>query len=231
MARVINSGSTSDTFFVGTGVKQGCVIAPILFNLFVAAVMTTAKQNICPADGVHISYRLDGSLFNLHRLQSKTVVTAETIHELQYADGTAFVSSSPNGLQRTINAVAEAHSRSGLTINVQKTEVLNMCQSPAPEFLINNQPLRTVDEFTYLRSVISSTNDFTCEVQRRIGLASASFRRLSHRVFMNKDLTITTKISVYKAICLSILLYGSESWVLYQRHLKKLEAFHTNCLQ
>ncbi|XP_076057938.1 uncharacterized protein LOC143035169 [Oratosquilla oratoria] len=32
-------------------------------------------------------------------------------------------------------------------------------------------------------------------------------------------------------VCLPILLYGYESWVLYQRHLKKLEAFHTNCLQ
>ncbi|XP_076042228.1 uncharacterized protein LOC143026112 [Oratosquilla oratoria] len=48
---------------------------------------------------------------------------------------------------------------------------------------------------------------------------------------MNRDLTITTKISVYKAVCLSILSYGSESWVVYRRHLKKLEAFHTNCLQ
>ncbi|XP_076029811.1 uncharacterized protein LOC143018337 [Oratosquilla oratoria] len=99
MARVINSGSTSDPFLVGTGVKQGCVIAPIIFNLFVAAVMTNAKQNISPADGVHISYRLDGNLFNRRRLQSKTLVTAEAIHELQYADDTAFVSSSPNGLQ------------------------------------------------------------------------------------------------------------------------------------
>ncbi|XP_076038445.1 uncharacterized protein LOC143023730 [Oratosquilla oratoria] len=197
----------------------------------VFSVMTIAKQNICPADGVHISYRLDGSLFNLCRLQSKTLVTAEVIQELQYADDIAFVSFSPNGLQRTINAVAEAYSRSGLAINVQKTEVLNMCQSPAPEFLINKQPLRNVEEFTYFGSVLSSTNDLTSEVQRRIGLASASFGRLSHRVFMNRDLAITTKISVYKAVCLSILLYGSESWVLYRRHLKKLEAFHTNCLQ
>ncbi|XP_076029825.1 uncharacterized protein LOC143018350 [Oratosquilla oratoria] len=175
------------------------VIAPIIFNLFVAAVMTIAKQNISPADGVHISYRLYGNLFNLRRLQSKTLVTAEAIHELQYADDTAFVISSPSGLQRTINAVAEAYFQSGLAINVQKTEVLNMCQSPAPEFLINNQPLKNVEEFIYLGFVLSSTNYLTSEVQRRIGLVSASFGRLSYRVFMNRGIIITTKISVYKA--------------------------------
>lgn len=48
---------------------------------------------------------------------------------------------------------------------------------------------------------------------------------------MNRNLTIKTKVSVYKAVCLSILLYGSESWVLYRRHLNKLEAFHTSSLQ
>jgi len=209
----------------------GCVIAPIIFNLFVAAVMTIAKQNINPADGVQISYRLDGNLFNLRRLQAKTLVTLEAVHELQYADDTAFVSSSPDGLQRTINAVAEAYSRSGLAINTGKTEVLSMCQPPIPALLINQQPLKNVEEFTYLGSVLSNTNDLSSEVQRRIGLASASFGRLSHRVFMNRNLTIKTKVSVYEAVCLSILLYGSESWVLYRRHLNKLEAFHTSSLQ
>ncbi|XP_076061574.1 uncharacterized protein LOC143037325 [Oratosquilla oratoria] len=126
-------------------------------------------------------------------------VTAEALHELHYVDDNAFVSSSPNGLQRAINAVSEAYSRSGLAINVQKMEVLNMCQSPAPEFLINNQPLRNVKEFTYLGSVLSSTNDLTSEVQRRIGLASATFGRLSYRVFMNRDLTITTKMYIKRS--------------------------------
>lgn len=231
MARVTNGGSKSDPFLVGTGVKQGCVIAPIIFNLFVAAVMKIAKLNINPADGIQISYRLDGNLFNLRRLQAKTLVTVEPIHELQYADDTAFVSSSSDGLQRTIDAVAESYSRSGLAINIGKTEVINMCQPPNPTLLINQQQLKNVEEFTYLGSVLSSTNDLSNEVQRRIGLASGSFGRLSDRVFMNKNLTIKTKISVYKAVCLSILLYGSEAWVLYRRHLNKLEAFHTSCLQ
>ena len=65
----------------------------------------------------------------------------------------------------------------------------------------------------------------------RLGLASASFGRLAERVFLNRDLRINIKVAVYKAICLSILLYCCETWVPYRRHIKQLESFHTGCLQ
>ena len=48
---------------------------------------------------------------------------------------------------------------------------------------------------------------------------------------MNHDLTVPAKVAVYKAICISILLYGSESWNPYRRHIRMLEAFHIRCLQ
>jgi len=50
-------------------------------------------------------------------------------------------------------------------------------------------------------------------------------------VFFNRNLTVSTKVAVYKAICLSILLYGCESWIPYRRHIKALEAYHVRCLQ
>lgn len=85
-----------------------------------------------------------------------------------------------------------------------------MCQPPIPALLFNQQPLKNVEEFTYLGSVLSNTNDLSSELQRRIGLALASFGKLSHRVFTNRNLTIKAKVSVDKVVCLSILLYGSE---------------------
>ncbi|XP_066271764.1 uncharacterized protein [Branchiostoma lanceolatum] len=80
-------------------------------------------------------------------------------------------------------------------------------------------------------SVLNSTCDITDEVHRCIGLASTSFGRLANRVFLNKDLTTKTKVAVYSAICLSILLYASETWTLYRRHIRMLEQFHMRCLQ
>lgn len=98
-------------------------------------------------------------------------------------------------------------------------------------FKIHNQELKNVPHFPYLGSVLTETCDITNEIHRRIGLASTSFGRLSGRVFKNRDLTVRTKLTVYKAICLSILLYGCEAWVPYRKHIRKLESFHINCLQ
>ena len=77
----------------------------------------------------------------------------------------------------------------------------------------------------------TSDCDLNNEIQQRIKLASAAFGRLSHRVFLNRNLAIATKIAVYKAICIFILLYSCESWTPYRRHIKTLEAFHIRCLK
>jgi len=40
-----------------------------------------------------------------------------------------------------------------------------------------------------------------------------------------------TKINVYKAVMLTTLLYGAESWVIYRRHLRLIERYHQRCLR
>ena len=80
-----------------------------------------------------------------------------------------------------------------------------------------------MDRYTYLGSVLDNTLDQTHDVQRRVHLASATFGRLSHRVFLNRDIAVKTKIAVYNAVCASTLLYGCEAWTVYRRHVKMLE--------
>ena len=112
--RVIGSGSKSEPFNVCIGVRQGCVIAPVIFNLFLAAVMAAVRSDISPADSVSLSYCQDGSLFNLRRLNAKTKVSVDHVTELQCADDAAVLSGRPDGLQRSLNLVNDCYSRAGL---------------------------------------------------------------------------------------------------------------------
>ena len=57
-------------FEINTGVKQGCVPAPVLFNLFFTCMLTHAVLDL--EKGVYIHYHLNGSLFDLHRLSART---------------------------------------------------------------------------------------------------------------------------------------------------------------
>ena len=55
--------------------------------------------------------------------------------------------------------------------------------------------------------------------------------RLTKRVWENSKLTTKTKTQVYQACVLSTLMYGSESWTLYARQERRLNAFHLCCLR
>ena len=87
------------------------------------------------------------------------------------------------------------------------------------------------ENFTYLGSNISFSGDLTNDIQRRIGLASSAFGRLSKRVFENQNLAIHTKIAIYNAVVFSTILCGCTTWVPYRRHISLLESFHIRRLQ
>ena len=130
--------------------------------------------------------------------------------------------------------VASIYSAIGLQINIKKTQIVAQEFTPqtcVPTFTLDGHPLAIVPHFTYLGSILSPSCNIDDDIQVRIGLASAAFGRLSARVFQNRNLTTSTKAAVYRAVCLSTLLYGSETWTPYQRHFRTLEAFHIRCLQ
>ena len=237
-ARVCVGGALSSPFEVTVGVKQGCVLAPTNFNIYLSAITLLARHNLTAEDGVAFNYRLDGSLFNLRRLKAKTKTRSAIIFDLQYADDAAYPSPNLQALQRSMNVIADTYAAGGMKVNTDKTEVLQYSQNPLamdpldlPSITVGGGNIKNVDSFEYLGSILNSTCDLEPEIQHRIRLATANFGKLRGQVFNNRGLTIETKVKVYNAVCISVLLYSSETWTLYRSHIKSLEAFHIRCLQ
>ena len=103
------------------GVKQGCVLAPALFGIYVSVILREAKQNDNLANpGVGMRTRFDANLFSTSRLKAKTKTTTLHVGETLYADDAAFCSQSEDQLQSITDRFSNTCSTFGLKISVKK---------------------------------------------------------------------------------------------------------------
>ena len=149
--QVLSNGDFTDSFNISNGVKQGCVLAPVLFNLYFTQVLCHAVKDLKLA--IYIRYRPDGSVFDLRRLAAKTKTSVKLILEALFADDCALMAHDENHLQTIVNHFAKASKMFGLTISLGKTEVLVQAANtdrPQPKITIDGEQLKCVENFRYL---------------------------------------------------------------------------------
>ena len=151
-----------------------------------------------------------------------------TCETTAFADDSVLIAHSAEEIQRIVDAFANASSKFGLKINIKKTEVMfqpNSTMTMEENINVDETTLTHVKEFTYLGSIIASDGHIEAELQKRMAMASRSFGRLRERLWNNLNVSIRVKVKIYRAIILSTLLYGAETWTVYRRHVKKLHAW------
>ena len=87
--RVAVGSEVNEEIQMSHGTKQGCVLAPTLFSLFLTVVVVILHQSV--SEGVYIRTRDDGKLFNLALLKVRTKTRLELITELLFVDDTALI--------------------------------------------------------------------------------------------------------------------------------------------
>ena len=97
---------------------------------------------------------------------------------------------------------------------------------PSPPSLhIWNNDVEFVDKFTYLGSIITNTGDLQPDINRRIGLATGIMRSLRQPLWRHSSISLETKLRVYQASVLSVLLYSCECWPISTSLCSRLRAF------
>ena len=119
-AQVVMDGSQSSRFPVEVTVIQGCVLAPIIFKLFLVAMTLVSHRDLQSSDCIGIEYRLDGGFFNLRCRMVKAMTYSAVISALQYADDATFPSLTVDRLQSNLDVMSETYFRAGLIINKRR---------------------------------------------------------------------------------------------------------------
>jgi len=227
-------GRLSEEFPISTGVRQGDVLAPVLFNLFFDAIVAATLKHH-PEAGLKVLYNIGDPLVGSRKKMRHEVV----IKDLEYADDMVLVSDSMGLLEEILRTLHSTCSGMGLSINTKKTKILAMCPSssqtgsqPRPVLLSPDScPVEVVDHFEYLGSTVAQDCTLDREVNMRISKASYTFRSLCKVLWCQRRLKILTKMRLFKSVVLSTLLYGSETWVPLANHIARLQGFITGCLR
>ena len=107
--------------------------------------------------------------------------------------------------------VKEEHDKVGLQLNVQKTKIMSSC--PITSWQIDGETVETVAEFIFLGSRISADGDCSNEIKRHLLLGRRVMTNLE-RILKSRDITLPTKVHLFKAMVFPVVMYGWESWTI-----------------
>nr|KAG5687076.1 hypothetical protein BaRGS_017094 [Batillaria attramentaria] len=110
-----------------------------------------------------------------------------------------------------LNRVAEEAEKTGLKINISKTEVMRVNHKQHDPIQLHQEDIKEVDKFIYLGSVVSKDGGTDEDIKSRTNKARHAFRTL-RPIWRSTALSLRNKIRIFNSNVKSVLLYGSETW-------------------
>ena len=107
--------------------------------------------------------------------------------------------------------VKEESEKVGLKLNIQKTNI--MASGPITSWEIDGATVETVSDFILGGSKITADGDCSHEIKRRLLLGRKVMTNLDS-ILKSKDITLSTKVRLVKAMVFPVVMYGCESWTI-----------------
>ena len=114
----------------------------------------------------------------------------------------------------------------GLKLNIQKTNI--MASGPITSWEIDGETVETVSDFVVLGSQITADGDCSHETKRRLLLGRKVMTNLDS-ILKTRDITLSTKVHLVKALVFPVVMYGCESWTVMKAEHRKIDAFELWC--
>ena len=178
---VLFNGSTGEWFRTTVGVRQGCLLSPTLFNIFLERIMCEAL------DDHEGSVSIGGRLITNFRFADDIVVNVEEEEE---------AGSLVDRLERTTT-------RYQMEIGPDKTKVMtNNPNGFQREIKIKGQRLEEVENIKYIGAIISNEGS-TPEILSRIAQTTAALPRLKI-IWRDKNISLASKVKLIRTLILSV---------------------------
>ena len=234
---------SSRWFAVEQGLRQGCVLAPLLFNIFFAAVINVSYTRFKADRGIMdalVHLRKKRGAGGRGEATAGESVLATPLWDILYADNAGVVAQSPEQPRKMMEVIVVVCAAFGLTVSDAKTEIVclrakGMLESTAT-FSVEAgvQVYNQTNEFVYLGGNVHHNTDLSIEVDRRVRNAWCSFRKYTLELYDRPSAPLQLKTRMLRAEVLETMLYGCVTWSPRACHSNTLRRAHhrflTRCI-
>ena len=207
----------SESFEVHTGLRQGCVMSPWLFNIYMDGVVK------------EVSERVQGSGLGLIGEDGLRY----EVSQLLFADDTALVADSVEELERLVHEFDRVCKKRKLKVNVGKSKVMKSTRDAnagALQISLNGEVLEEVRKFSYLGSCVESSNGCVEEVAARVEKGYQTWGALKG-VTKCRSLGMSAKRKLYESVVIPAVTYGAETWAMRMEERRSLNVLEMRCLR
>ena len=122
--------------------------------------------------------------------------------------------------------VKEEGEKVGLKLNIQKTKI--MASGPITSWQRDGEIVKTVADFIFLGSKITEDGDWSHEIKRCLLLGRKVMINLDS-ILKSRDITLSTKVHLVKAMVFPVVMYGCEKWTIKKAEHWRIDAFELWC--
>ena len=129
-------------------------------------------------------------------------------------------------LKSPLMKVNEESEKVGLKLNIQKTKII--ASGPITSWQIDGETVETVADFIFLSSKITVDGDCSHEIKRRLLLGKKPMTNVDS-ILKSRDITLSTKVCLVKAMVFPVVTYGCESWTIRKAERQTIDDFELWC--
>ena len=157
----------------------------------------------------------------LEETQAGIKIAGRNSNNLRYADDTTLMAESEE-LKSLLMKVKEESEKVGLKLNIQKDKI--MASGPITSWEIDGETVETVSDFILGASKITADGDCSHEIIRHLLLGRKVMTNLDS-ILKSRDITLSTKVWLVKAMVFPVVIYGCESWTVKKAERRRIDAF------
>ena len=129
-------------------------------------------------------------------------------------------------LKTLLMSMKEESEKVGLKLNIQKTKI--MASGPITLWQIDGETVEIVTDLILGGSQITADGDCSHKIKRRLLLGRTVMTSLDS-MLKSRDITLSIKVCLVKAMVFPVVMYGCESWTIKKSERRRIDAFELWC--